>query len=209
MDSDLARRVSTTRSTSTTPAASASSSTSRAAARTRSSSKALQVLINLQHRGACGCEANTGDGAGILIQMPDRFLRKVAARSASRCRRPASTAPASCSCRATARERARDRGADRSASSTRKASSCSAGATVPTDDAHARRAARSRRAGHRAALHRPRQALPVRSRPGERDRLRFERKLYVIRKRIEHAVDHADARRARSSSTSPACRRRR
>ena len=29
-----------------------------------------------EHRGACGCEANTGDGAGILIQMPDRFLRK-------------------------------------------------------------------------------------------------------------------------------------
>jgi glutamate synthase domain-containing protein 1 len=40
--------------------------------------KALRVLINLEHRGACGCEANTGDGAGILIQMPDTFLRKVA-----------------------------------------------------------------------------------------------------------------------------------
>src|SRR5215212_6939159 len=39
--------------------------------------KALQVLINLEHRGACGCEANTGDGAGILIQMPDTFFRKV------------------------------------------------------------------------------------------------------------------------------------
>jgi glutamate synthase (NADPH/NADH) large chain len=39
----------------------------------------LQVLINLLHRGACGCEANTGDGAGILIQTPDRFLRKVTA----------------------------------------------------------------------------------------------------------------------------------
>ena len=37
----------------------------------------LQLLINLLHRGACGCEANTGDGAGILIQTPDRFLRKV------------------------------------------------------------------------------------------------------------------------------------
>src|SRR5688572_6870344 len=37
--------------------------------------KALQVLINLEHRGACGCEANTGDGAGILIQTPDAFLR--------------------------------------------------------------------------------------------------------------------------------------
>src|SRR6266705_2829474 len=39
--------------------------------------QALTVLKNLLHRGACGCEANTGDGAGILIQMPDRFLRKV------------------------------------------------------------------------------------------------------------------------------------
>src|SRR5215471_8089228 len=40
--------------------------------------RGLEVLIHLQHRGACGCEANTGDGAGILIQPPDRFLRKVA-----------------------------------------------------------------------------------------------------------------------------------
>ena len=39
--------------------------------------KALEVLINLEHRGACGCEANTGDGAGILIQTPDAFFRKV------------------------------------------------------------------------------------------------------------------------------------
>src|SRR5918992_1818581 len=37
---------------------------------------ALQLLVNLLHRGACGCEVNTGDGAGILIQMPDKFLRK-------------------------------------------------------------------------------------------------------------------------------------
>src|SRR5438105_6770335 len=38
----------------------------------------LLVLINLLHRGACGCEVNTGDGAGILLQVPDKFLRKVA-----------------------------------------------------------------------------------------------------------------------------------
>src|SRR2546421_5795821 len=38
--------------------------------------RGLEGLINLQHRGACGCETDTGDGAGILIQMPDRFLRK-------------------------------------------------------------------------------------------------------------------------------------
>src|SRR5215831_9911129 len=42
--------------------------------------RALQVLINLLHRGACGCEPNTGDGAGILTQMPDRFFRREAAR---------------------------------------------------------------------------------------------------------------------------------
>jgi len=39
---------------------------------------ALQILLNLDHRGACGCEANTGDGAGILIQTPHEFLKKVA-----------------------------------------------------------------------------------------------------------------------------------
>jgi len=41
--------------------------------------KGLQVLLNLLHRGACGCEASTGDGAGVLVQMPDRFLRKATA----------------------------------------------------------------------------------------------------------------------------------
>ncbi len=36
----------------------------------------LKALENLDHRGACGWEDNTGDGAGILIQIPDRFLRE-------------------------------------------------------------------------------------------------------------------------------------
>jgi glutamate synthase (ferredoxin) len=38
---------------------------------------ALTVLINLNHRGACGCEANTGDGAGILMQIPHAFFKEV------------------------------------------------------------------------------------------------------------------------------------
>src|SRR6266704_924789 len=38
----------------------------------------LEVLLNLDHRGACGCEANTGDGAGILMQPPHDFLKLVA-----------------------------------------------------------------------------------------------------------------------------------
>ncbi|WHU46701.1 glutamate synthase large subunit [Gordonia sp. L191] len=39
--------------------------------------KAITALINLEHRGAAGAEPNTGDGAGIMIQVPDRFLREV------------------------------------------------------------------------------------------------------------------------------------
>jgi len=40
--------------------------------------KGLTALRNLDHRGAVGAEENTGDGAGILMQTPDRFLRGVA-----------------------------------------------------------------------------------------------------------------------------------
>src|ERR1051326_2449898 len=36
----------------------------------------LNILINLNHRGACGCESNTGDGAGILLQMPHGFFKE-------------------------------------------------------------------------------------------------------------------------------------
>jgi glutamate synthase (ferredoxin) len=38
--------------------------------------KALQVLVNLEHRGAVGAEKDTGDGAGILLQVPHAFLRE-------------------------------------------------------------------------------------------------------------------------------------
>ncbi len=37
-------------------------------------SDALTVLENMEHRGACGCESNTGDGAGIMVQIPHEFF---------------------------------------------------------------------------------------------------------------------------------------
>jgi glutamate synthase (NADPH/NADH) large chain len=43
--------------------------------------KALTALRNLDHRGAAGAEPNSGDGAGILMQVPDAFLREVAAEA--------------------------------------------------------------------------------------------------------------------------------
>ena len=39
---------------------------------------ALSMLVNLEHRGGVGLERNTGDGAGILLQIPHRFFRKEA-----------------------------------------------------------------------------------------------------------------------------------
>jgi glutamate synthase domain-containing protein 2/glutamate synthase domain-containing protein 1/glutamate synthase domain-containing protein 3 len=36
----------------------------------------LEMLENMNHRGACGCEPDSGDGAGILVRLPDAFLRR-------------------------------------------------------------------------------------------------------------------------------------
>ena len=40
----------------------------------------IEVLVRLQHRGACGCDPESGDGAGILIQLPDEFMRQEAGK---------------------------------------------------------------------------------------------------------------------------------
>ncbi|MGH9771236.1 MAG: glutamate synthase large subunit, partial [Candidatus Acidiferrales bacterium] len=40
----------------------------------------IQILINLTHRGACGCDPETGDGAGILIQIPHAFFEHECSR---------------------------------------------------------------------------------------------------------------------------------
>jgi glutamate synthase (NADPH/NADH) len=37
---------------------------------------ALEMLVRMTHRGACGCEANTGDGAGILVALPHGFYQE-------------------------------------------------------------------------------------------------------------------------------------
>jgi len=42
--------------------------------------KGIQVLINLTHRGACGCDPETGDGAGVLIQIPHDFFARECAK---------------------------------------------------------------------------------------------------------------------------------
>ena len=50
---------------------------------TTSWSAGRPALANLEHRGATGADPDTGDGAGILVALPDRFLRRVIARRCS------------------------------------------------------------------------------------------------------------------------------
>ncbi len=63
-----------------TPAASASSLISRARKSHQIIEQGLKILENLDHRGAVGADPLMGDGAGILIQIPDGFYREEMAR---------------------------------------------------------------------------------------------------------------------------------
>ena len=51
----------------------------------------LEVLANLAHRGAAGSDPETGDGAGVLLQMPHDFLRRETAKPGSTFLNPAAT----------------------------------------------------------------------------------------------------------------------
>src|SRR5258705_12112088 len=152
--------------------------------------KALEVLINLEHRGACGCEANTGDGAGILIQTPDAFFRKAVSF----------TLPDAGSYGAGLVFLPRD---ERDRETIRNVIANvvqDEGATVlgwrdvPSDNGLIGDSAKATQPVFQHLFI----GAPHAVKTGE-ERLRFERKLYVIRKRIEHAADsvsiHALSRR--------------
>ena len=83
-------------STSTTPVAWRSSPPCGARAGHDIVEHALTALRNLDHRGATGADPATGDGAGILTQMPDRFLRESAGLRPARARRATRSGWPSC-----------------------------------------------------------------------------------------------------------------
>ena len=58
--------------------------------------KGLEVLINLTHRGAAGCDPETGDGAGILIQIPHDFFKRECAELGWRLPEPGAYGVAMC-----------------------------------------------------------------------------------------------------------------
>ena len=138
-------------------------------------SQGLQILRNLDHRGACGCEPNTGDGAGILSQLPHKFFQKVARENAFELPAPgrygvamvyvSKDAEARDSCERTFERVVREEG-----------QTILGWRTVPTNNASL---------GPTAIATEPcvRQCFIGRNTRKCRDELSFERKLYVIRKR--------------------------
>src|SRR4029434_1438628 len=146
-------------------------------------SQALEVLKNLLHRGACGCEVNTGDGAGILIQMPHAFLARECGRlgiplpgpghyGAGLVFLPRDPAQAA-ECERTLEGIVREEG-----------QTVLGWRDVPTDSSAVGPSAR--------AVEPVLQQIFVERAPSVPHRAAFERKLYVIRKRAEHAVRKTD-----------------
>ncbi len=147
---------------------------------------ALTVLVNLRHRGACGCEPNTGDGAGVLFQMPHHFLQAVCADHGIALPEPGAYGVGMVylphdpdqrrGCEIKLEEMIREEG-----------QTLLGWRTVPTNDATLGATARSGEPVVRQVFV-GRNDHPERSAAESKDDLAFERKLYVIRQLAEHTV---------------------
>ncbi|MDE2060034.1 MAG: glutamate synthase large subunit [candidate division NC10 bacterium] len=141
--------------------------------------QSLTVLKNLLHRGACGSEPNTGDGAGVLIQMPHAFL-------ARECGKIGITLPAprhygaglvflptdpsqAAKCQATFEEIILEEG-----------QALLGWRDVPTDDSPIGPSAKAAKPAFKQIF--------IGRNPAIQDDRSFERKLYIIRKQVEHIV---------------------
>jgi glutamate synthase (ferredoxin) len=141
--------------------------------------QALSVLKNLLHRGACGCEVNTGDGAGILIQMPHAFLVRECARIGIALPAPKrygaglvflpTDGPQAARCRTIFEEIIREEG-----------QTLLGWRDVPTDDSPVGPSAKAVKPTFKQIF--------IGRNPAITDDRAFERRLYVIRKRVEHAA---------------------
>ena len=146
--------------------------------------QALTVLKNLQHRGACGCEVNTGDGAGILTQIPDAFLRRVAGEAGVTLPEAGNYGAGVVFLPRDPAQRARCE-SEFARIIAEEGQSLLWWRDVPSDDSPIGPSAKSVEPVFR-------QIFIGRSAALTGDQQTFERKLYVIRKRVEHAVWNSD-----------------
>ncbi|MEZ4333449.1 MAG: glutamate synthase large subunit [Myxococcota bacterium] len=145
--------------------------------------KATQVLCRLTHRGAAGSDESTGDGAGILIQTPDRFLRKVADAAGFALPERGQYASALFFMATDAAERQRQTEVIEAAIAA-EGQRLLGWREVPTNPDAIGRIARSGMPNVRQIF--------VGAAPGL-DQPAFERKLYVIRRQIENRLDALDS----------------
>jgi glutamate synthase domain-containing protein 2/glutamate synthase domain-containing protein 1/glutamate synthase domain-containing protein 3 len=139
----------------------------------------IEVLVNLAHRGACGSDPDTGDGAGMLLQIPDSFLRRETGKLGMDLPEPGEYAVGMVFLPQDAGERARCETIIEEA--TRGEGQRFLGwRDVPVRDSGIGYVARD-------CQPRIRQFFVGRG-PGLTDQAHFERKLYVIRKVVEHQV---------------------
>ena len=140
---------------------------------------ALTILKNLLHRGACGCEENTGDGVGLLIQKPHKFFLR-------ECKKSGFTLPAAEYYGAGLVFLPRDAAQSEECRQVFERIIAEEGQTVlgwrdvPTDDSLLGPTALEGEPAFRQIFIGRAESVP--------DAAAFERKLYVIRKRVEHAI---------------------
>ncbi|MFZ4482672.1 MAG: glutamate synthase large subunit [Chthoniobacterales bacterium] len=144
----------------------------------------LQILVNLEHRGACGFEENTGDGAGILIQLPHKFLAAVAEEENIELPAPGEYGVAMVFLPPD--QQLREKIAQRFEQVVRAEGQKFLGwRTVPTNNTTLGETAKSEEPEVRMAF--------VGRHPAIKDELAFERKLYVIRHRLFNEIRYAGA----------------
>ena len=169
---------------------------------------ALQVLVNLEHRGATGAEPDTGDGAGLLVQVPHAFLAREARTARDRPpgrgrlrRRHGLPAPRRI-------EAAKSSSGSPRARSGRPASPSSAGATsrpttAPSGPLPGPASPSSARSSSRPAADAPTSGSPAGDTvaaargpadPVDADGLAFERRLFVGRRLAEKAIARSSIR---------------
>ncbi|HTV63084.1 MAG TPA: glutamate synthase large subunit [Verrucomicrobiae bacterium] len=140
---------------------------------------ALKILVNLDHRGACGCEANTGDGAGILLQVPHDFLVKATSKLSFKLPAPGQYGVGMVFMPRAAGERDAVKGALAKIVSD-EGQTLLGWRDVPTDNSSL---------GNGAKNCEPHMMQVFVGRaPGIKDEAAFERKLYVIRKVAEQSI---------------------
>ena len=146
--------------------------------------QALEIVINLLHRGACGCEVNTGDGAGLLIQLPHRFFQTEADRLGIALPEPGAYGVGMVFLPRDPDERGgiQDLFAHIAAEEGQRVLGWR---DVPTDDSHLGATARSGEPVLRQVFIGRGDALAN----DAESHARFERKLYVIRKRVDRSVE--------------------